>query len=280
MSIMSVELPTTAKCVINTTKGKLEIELWAKECPVTTRSFLQAGIDGLLNEKSLIKLSGKTVELDYGELNCEEEFHHKLRFTRRGLVGIIPEDSMIFFTLDEKPELNDKAVLFGTLVGESIYNLVGISEGELEEDSKTFMYPAKIQSVEITIPYFKDLRRSKRRAENPTTLQPIKKDRKTAVIHFLDDEMDDEEVPINFKMKAAHDVLQDDKLVDGVREISETPAKLSSGMETESNKAENKTDQLPPPDNIDEPVTDRERDTLAFLGSFLSNRKAKSPVFN
>ena len=34
------EPPTSAKIIITTTHGELEVELWANECPKTCRNFI------------------------------------------------------------------------------------------------------------------------------------------------------------------------------------------------------------------------------------------------
>ena len=51
-------------------------------------------------------------------LFSKDEFHQRLRFNRRGLVGMAnsgPDDnrSQFFFTLDGAPELDKKHTLFG-----------------------------------------------------------------------------------------------------------------------------------------------------------------------
>lgn len=48
--IYVVEPSTSAKVVIHTTKGDLDVELWAKECPKASRNFLQHCIDGYYNK--------------------------------------------------------------------------------------------------------------------------------------------------------------------------------------------------------------------------------------
>ena len=44
--VYSTEPETTGRVVVVTTHGPLEIDLWCKECPTTTRAFLQLCLDG------------------------------------------------------------------------------------------------------------------------------------------------------------------------------------------------------------------------------------------
>lgn len=40
------EPSTTAKVIMTTTNGDIEIELWAKEAPLACRNFIQLALDG------------------------------------------------------------------------------------------------------------------------------------------------------------------------------------------------------------------------------------------
>lgn len=44
--VYSTEPATTGRVVVDTTHGPLDVELWCKECPSTTRTFLQLCLDG------------------------------------------------------------------------------------------------------------------------------------------------------------------------------------------------------------------------------------------
>jgi peptidyl-prolyl cis-trans isomerase SDCCAG10 len=44
--VYSTEPATTGRVVVDTTHGPIDIELWCKECPTTTRTFLQLCLDG------------------------------------------------------------------------------------------------------------------------------------------------------------------------------------------------------------------------------------------
>ena len=68
--------------------------------------------------------------------NSKDEFHSRLRFNRRGLLGMAnsePDDnsSQFFFTLGACPELTKKHTLFGKVIGNTIYNMIKLNESEL-----------------------------------------------------------------------------------------------------------------------------------------------------
>jgi len=47
--VYSTEPQTTGRVILNTTHGPIDIQLWCKECPTTTRTFLQLCLDGYYN---------------------------------------------------------------------------------------------------------------------------------------------------------------------------------------------------------------------------------------
>ncbi len=47
--VYSTEPQTTGRVIINTTSGPIDINLWCKECPTITRTFLQLCLDGYYN---------------------------------------------------------------------------------------------------------------------------------------------------------------------------------------------------------------------------------------
>ena len=71
-------------------------------------------------------------------------------------------------TLAPAAELNGKNTLFGRVVGETYFNVMKISEAEVDENERP-LYPTKIISSEVLIPYFGDLQnvKPKGRLYNP-----------------------------------------------------------------------------------------------------------------
>lgn len=162
---------------MHTTAGDLELELWATQCPLTCRNFLQLCLDDYYTDTIFHRLvsgfivqggdpsgTGHGGEAIYPGGLFADEFHSRLKFNRRGLLGMAnsgkPDDngSQFFFTLAETKELNGKNTLFGKVVGETIYNLVKIGERELEEEgSERMLYPVKVTGVEVLVNPFDDM---------------------------------------------------------------------------------------------------------------------------
>ena len=118
--------------------------------------------DGLGGEEDE-RLDGKWARLlgrEVGErIMLGDELHGRLRFGRRGLVGMAKGEgggpggggygSQFFITLgDARAELDGKCTMFGRVEGEGIYNVVKIAEGELAGERPGF--PERILRVEVT----------------------------------------------------------------------------------------------------------------------------------
>jgi cyclophilin family peptidyl-prolyl cis-trans isomerase len=212
---MSLEPQTSAKARFHTTKGLIDIELWAKETPVTSRFFLT----NVLNNRFagwefnrvvkdfLIQLDG-SVSQDL----FEDEFHSRIRFSKRGVLGSVNLGSRnsntgkFFITLREAPELQNRNTAFGKVVGDGIYTVLKISEGDLNDESP--VYPVKVIKSEILIPFFHDL--VKEEAATGEKTVPEKKKKKRARVKL---NLGEEEEPVvGVKMRSAHDVLDDRRL--------------------------------------------------------------------
>ena len=93
--------PTTkGKVVLHTTVGPLDVELWSKEAPLACRNFVQLCMEGYYDgvvfhrvihdfmaqtgDPTGTGLGGESV---YGA-TFKDEFHGRLRFTHRGLLGM------------------------------------------------------------------------------------------------------------------------------------------------------------------------------------------------
>ena len=60
-----------------------------------------------------------------------------------------------FFTMGETGELNNKHTLFGKVVGATIYNMLKLQDGELEDDRP--VHPHKIVRTKVLINPFPDI---------------------------------------------------------------------------------------------------------------------------
>ncbi|ODV95557.1 hypothetical protein PACTADRAFT_24613, partial [Pachysolen tannophilus NRRL Y-2460] len=221
------EPPTTAKVILQSTKGPIEIELWAKETPITSRNFIQNCISQKFNGCKFNKII-KDFIIQIDEPLKEEsaffkdEFHSRLRFNRRGILGSSnrnkpnSNNDQFFITLRETSELNNKFTVFGKVVGDTIYNVLKIADGELNGEEP--LYPAVITKCEVIIKYFDDLdsEDSKKRKTNETITTKNKKKAKKIKVKLNYEDVEEEgnlDESVNLKMKSAHELLNDERLV-------------------------------------------------------------------
>lgn len=219
--------PTTAKVILKTTKGPLIIEIWAKETPLLSKSFIQNCINKKYIGKSFNKIRKdmliQTEPLDKSK-SYKNEFNSRLRFNQRGLIGALKSEGnsssvdSFFVTLKEIPEFNNDYVLFGKIVDDSIYNILKITEGELIDE--TPIYPVKITDIEVIIKYFDEIQEEEKPSDSAETVEKkkIKKTKPKVKLSFGDED-DNEEEEVNFKMRSAHEILHDKKLLNKVNEL-------------------------------------------------------------
>ncbi|TFK20238.1 cyclophilin-like protein [Coprinopsis marcescibilis] len=167
-------LPTKGRVVIETTFGEVDIELWAKETPKTCRNFIALALEGYYDGVIFHRIvpgflaqtgdrtgTGNGGESFYGE-PFEDEIHPRLRYTHRGLVGMAnndkknTNDSQFFLTLDRADELHGKHTLFGRVIGDTIYNVMKLSEMEIDSNNRP-VYPPKIKAIRILDNPFDDI---------------------------------------------------------------------------------------------------------------------------
>lgn len=174
-NMTQVELPTTGRVIIHTSSGPLEVELWAKEAPLTSRNFIQLCLEGYYDNtifhrivQNFIIQGGDPTGTGSGGASAIEkvpaEYNTRLKWTRRGLLGMVAMNeqgeggSQFFFTLAEAPELYKKATLFGRIVGNTIYNLMEMNDLPTDKTSERFIsLPPKIIRTEVLINPFDDI---------------------------------------------------------------------------------------------------------------------------
>lgn len=221
----NLEPNPTAKVLLHTTTGDLELELFAKQTPVTSRNFLQLCLDGYYDNTVFHRLvrgfilqggdptgTGQGGESSYDGTPFADEFHSRLKYTRRGLLGMAntgtkdDNGSQFFFTLAATPELQERNTMFGRVAGDTIYNLMKMAEGEIREGSEDQpMYPTKITSAEIIINPFEDMvRREQVAVRSEPEARKVKKPKRKAgknVLSFGDDGEDADTAPVAKKAK-------------------------------------------------------------------------------
>jgi peptidyl-prolyl cis-trans isomerase SDCCAG10 len=213
-NLYNLEPQPTAKVLLQTTAGDILFELFAKQTPLASRNFLQHCLDGYYDDTVfhrivpgfIIQGGDPTGSGHGGESAFEngvpfaDEFHSRLKYNRRGLLGMAnggkenDNGSQFFITLGETPELAGKNTLFGRIVGDTIFNVLKISEAELtHEGSDRPLYPTKITGSEILVNPFDDMVRRERKTKAPLADEkPSKKKTKRkvgkALLSFGEDE--------------------------------------------------------------------------------------------
>lgn len=231
----NLEPQPTASCILRTTAGDIGLELWAKQLPLTCRNFLQHCLDGYYDNTIFHRLvpnfiiqggdptgTGNGGESIYdggcfsesreegsiwpmedrkgknagqNGIGFKDEFHSRIKFNRRGLLGMANEGpdtngSQFFITLDSTPELQNKNTLFGRVIGDTIYNVTRMGEAEIGEGDRP-LYPHKITGVEILVNFFTNMVKRERVASAivPEKIFEKKKKRKAGkqLLSFADD---------------------------------------------------------------------------------------------
>ncbi|KAF0988045.1 hypothetical protein HZS_3606 [Henneguya salminicola] len=126
------EPPTSGKVLIKTTIGDIEIDLWSKETPKACKNFINHCLNKYYNGtifhrvvKAFIVQGGDPTGTGSGGESFEghpftDEFHQRIRFTRRGLVAMANSGqndnrSQFFITLGPCIDLNNKHTIFGSV---------------------------------------------------------------------------------------------------------------------------------------------------------------------
>ncbi|KAK4964307.1 Peptidyl-prolyl isomerase cwc27 [Elasticomyces elasticus] len=225
-SLYNLEPQPTAKVLLSTTLGDISLELFAKQTPLASRNFIQHCLDGYYTNTVFHRLvpgfilqggdptgtgSGGVSALYDDGRPFEDEFHSRLRFNRRGLLGMAngggknDNGSQFFLTLGETKELQGKHTMFGRVEGDTIYNLMKMGEAELaEEGGDRPTYPVRITGTEVLVNPFEGMAARIRIAERTQEEKAgPKKKRKVGkqLLSFGGDEGDEEAPKVVKKAK-------------------------------------------------------------------------------
>uniref|UniRef100_A0A1I8IFX3 Peptidyl-prolyl cis-trans isomerase n=1 Tax=Macrostomum lignano TaxID=282301 RepID=A0A1I8IFX3_9PLAT len=162
-SIYVLEPPTNGRVLLQTTVGNIDIELWSKEAPKAcyyddtlfhrvVKDFIVQGGDPTGTGEGGDSVFGKPFGL---------ELHSRLRFNRRGLVGMAclqpgQNGSQFFFTLAATPELEKHNTIFGQVVGNSLFNMLRLAECETDQQERP-LNPQRIISARVIDNPYPDL---------------------------------------------------------------------------------------------------------------------------
>nr|OQO32164.1 hypothetical protein B0A51_00533 [Rachicladosporium sp. CCFEE 5018] len=301
-SLYNLEPQPTAKVILHTTTGDLLLELWGAQAPLATRNFLQHCLDSYYTNTIFHRLvpnfilqggdptgtgSGGISAINNGD-GFEDELHSRLKFNRRGLLGMANEGkgsngSQFFLTLGATPELQGKHTMFGRVEGETIYNLIKMGEAEMGEGegSERPMYPTRITGTEVLVNPFEDM--VARVVDAPRTVKEkdgVKKRKKPAgknVLSFGGDEGEDvgsapvlKKAKVNPKLVVVEDTAsvgdEDAAVVDKLpahKKTKPTPRGKSSSPELEPEirtaaavRAPRPPERMDIDDDEDEPAED------------------------
>ncbi|XP_011201646.2 spliceosome-associated protein CWC27 homolog [Bactrocera dorsalis] len=240
------EPPTSGKVLLKTTAGDIDIELWSRECPKACRNFIQLCMEGYYTGTIFHRVvkgfivqggdpngDGTGGESIYGH-TFKDEFHSRLRYARRGLVGMANADkddngSQFFFTLAATPELQNKNTLFGKVTGDTLYNMLKLEEGLVDHNERP-MYPQRILGAEILSNPFDDIvpRKVAKEIKKEKTKKREKGVKNFGLLSFGEEAEEDEEETNQFvqknagKAKSMHDVVDDPKLSKDALRIEDT----------------------------------------------------------
>jgi peptidyl-prolyl cis-trans isomerase SDCCAG10 len=175
-SLYNVEPQPTAKVLLQTSSGDILLELFAKQTPLASRNFLQLCVDGYYDGTIFHRVvpgfiiqggdptgTGEGGEAIYDGGVFADEFFSRLKFNRRGLLGMAnsgkrnDNGSQFFITLGKAEELDGKNTMFGRVAGDTIFNVTKMGETELVEGSERPLYPTKITGTEVLVNPFEDM---------------------------------------------------------------------------------------------------------------------------
>ncbi|PNW83908.1 hypothetical protein CHLRE_04g215950v5 [Chlamydomonas reinhardtii] len=247
-NIYNLEPPTKGKVILHTNLGDLEIELWAKEAPKACRNFVQLAMEGYYDGTIFHRVikdyiaqagdptgSGTGGESIYGE-PFRDEFHQRLKFTRRGLVACANQNepntngSQFFITLDKADWLNNRNTIFGRVVGDTVYNMLRFNDLPVD-DSDRPLEPPVIREAEVVWNPFDDMvprvdREAIKADKEAARMAEERKKRASgrtknlSLLSFGEEaEADEEEAEVaaraaaaRRRIRSAHDVLEDERL--------------------------------------------------------------------
>ncbi|CAR28662.1 hypothetical protein ZYGR_0U00200 [Zygosaccharomyces rouxii] len=259
---MSIEPSTSSKCIINTSKGRIDVELWARELPNTTKIFLESCQGQKLQRFDGVRSNG-TVTIVGGspDKKLDYERHARIRGCRRGSVGYDRNVNQWFFASQECSIEDDSWILIGKIVGESNYVLRRIvGESQLDDRGK-FVYPPIVNKTEVTVPHF-DLGTLPQVGPNlPKEEKPRFFKRGNAKVKLSYEEEEEEE---DYERDAVP-----------LKKIKPPPGVKDKGKNDPSTKTQALKEKEPT-----EEISLREKETLALLSQFQQRQKGRDNILN
>ncbi|CBZ51933.1 Peptidylprolyl isomerase (Cyclophilin)-like 2,related [Neospora caninum Liverpool] len=268
MSEVYVHEPSTrGKVVLHTSLGDLDVELWARECPIACRNFVQLCLEGYYANtifhrvvKDFIVQGGDPTGTGRGGADTtfdgkpfDVETHPRLKFRYRGLFGVAnlgrskenekdergrslgTNGNQFFITLARADVLNNAYTLFGKISGHTLYNLMKFNDLEVGKEDRP-LNPPFIKSVDVLWNPFDDIV-PRRLPDLPGAKDAAERDRRKRArdvrtpggrLSGADGKELDEEVEAREKLRKADKKLLSFGDEDGDTHASDTGKKLSA----------------------------------------------------
>ena len=184
--VYHLEPPTQGKVLLHTTLGDVDIELWPREAPLAVRNFTQHCLDGYYDGcefvrviKGFVAQTGDPTNTGNGGESAfdggkpfKNEPHQRLRFNHRGQVALANEPgrpnsnlSQFFFTLGPCEHLNGTASIFGTVRGNTLFNVLKLDEVETDKSDRPVPPVPRILSAEVLALPFEDMAPREKKSE-------------------------------------------------------------------------------------------------------------------
>jgi len=294
------EPPCSGKVTFETTVGEIDIELWSAECPKACRNFIQLCMEGYYNNTKFFRVvpdfivqggdptnTGTGGESIWGK-PFKDEFHQRLRMVRRGLVcmanaGKDDNGSQFFFTLAATRELQNKHTVFGKVGGDTIFNMLRLATGHLEDGDRP-KYPHRIISCQVQVNPFDDIVPRETISQELDDEKAKKKKKKSKakahkafnVLSFGAEAEEEEEDLVQAigadkgKSKSAHDLARDPKLGG----LDEHQARDELGLEEDESSEEDEDE------DAEELKKQKAQEKLDSVKNKLVKRKAEKEMMD
>lgn len=209
-SVYSLEPGTRGVLTLRTSHGPIAVSLWSDESPHAVKNIVQHALNsyydgvafhrvvpGVLVQTGDPTGTGTGGESAFPSRKLQRELHGRLKFRRRGLVALVADDagecrSQFFITLAETSWLNGAHTIFGSVEGNTIFNLLSLAEAAQDADE-----PPKLLSIDITENPFSSLVRTVKDVQPVPKLpnqDTVRKGKNRMLLSFAadDDESGDE----------------------------------------------------------------------------------------
>ncbi len=219
-SVYHTEPPTKGKVVFQTSVGPIDVELWSKEAPKACRNFIQLALEGYYDRTTFHRVipgfmaqggdptgTGEGGDSVWGKY-FRDEVNARIRFNHRGQLTMANENrpdtnrAQFFFTLDACDWLNGKHTIFGTVAGDTVFNLLRMGEVETDDNDRP-VDGITLKTVEVLMNPFDDVvpRISQKVAEVMAPTKPKPKGTKNLTLLSFGEE--EAEAPSEQRMKPA-----------------------------------------------------------------------------